>query len=408
MQKCRLCNSELESFIDLGDIYPSNFIKQEEDSNNYKKLPLHMMKCSKCGLVQINEHPNLDSMYRQYWYKSSLNKSMVLALEDIVECIENKLYISDNGIVIDLGCNDGTLLSHYENKNLFKIGFDPALNLKEEAEKQCDLFINDYFDDTKISQYYGKANVITAIACFYDLPDPHKFVEGIKNLLEEEAGMFVIQYTDFLQTLKINAVDNFVHEHIELYSFKNIVDLMDQHGLRVFDVSTNNVNGGSVRAYICHKDTCFYKTMLSVDKMLKEENNFLSQFDNPFESFKIRVNEIKTICKDFIIQEISKGKTIFILGASTKGNTTAQILELNNNLIPFAAEVNKDKLGLKTIGTDIPIIAEEKAFELNPDYFLVLPWHFIESFKKIHKDYLNKGGKFIVPFPEFKIVTNSW
>lgn len=408
MQTCRLCNSELNPFIDLGKLYPSNFIKKEENSFGYQRHDLNMKVCSKCGLVQIEDHPDLDSMYRQYWYKSSLNKSMISALQDVVSCVENKRFLNKDSIIIDVGCNDGTLLSLYKDKKIFKIGIDPALNLKEEAEKQCNVFINDYFDSTKLCEYYGKVDVLTAIACFYDLPNPHKFVCGVKDLLDPEAGMFVIQYTDLLQTLKINAVDNFVHEHIELYSFKNIIDLMDEHGLRVFDVSVNDVNGGSMRAYICHKDTNFYKTSPLVETMLKEEQEFMSKFDNPFEAFKRRISVIKDITKQFITNEVNSGKTVSVLGASTKGNTTLQFFNLTNEQIKFAAEVNKDKFGLKTIGTEIPIISEEEAFKLKPDYFLVLPWHFIDGFKKIHAEYLDNGGKFIVPFPEFKIITNSW
>jgi NDP-4-keto-2,6-dideoxyhexose 3-C-methyltransferase len=408
MQKCRICNSELNPFMDLGNIYPSNFIKKEDNSFGYKRHNLNMKVCSQCGLVQIDEHPELDSMYRQYWYKSSLNKSMVIALQDVISSIESRLPLDKGSTVIDIGCNDGTLLSLYKNKKIFKIGIDPALNLKEEAEKQCNVFINDFFDSMKLCEYYGKVDVVTAIACFYDLPNPHQFVCGVKDLLEPEVGMFVIQYTDLLQTLKINAVDNFVHEHVELYSFKNIVDLMEQHGLRVYNVTTNDVNGGSVRAYICHKDTNFYKTSESVKNMLKEEQEFMSKFENPFDAFKNRVDSIRDITRQFIINEVNHGKTIAVLGASTKGNTTLQYFNLNNSQIKFAAEVNKDKFGLKTIGSEIPIISEEEAFKLNPDYFLVLPWHFINGFKKIHADYLDNGGKFILPFPEFKIITNSW
>lgn len=402
--KCRLCNSDVESVINLGSIYPSNFIKSVDDTKLYAKKPLNMVKCVYCDLVQIEENPELDSMYRQYWYKSSLNKSMVTALQDVVDNIEKRINLKDNDIVVDIGANDGTMLSQYSNKNLITIGFDPALNLREEAERKCTHYINDYFSADKYPSYI-KANVISAIACFYDLPSPHDFVRDVVALLDQD-GIFVIQFTDLLNTLMLNAFDNFVHEHIELYSFKLINQLMAEYGLEVFDAELNKVNGGSIRAYIGFKNV--HEVKETVANLLKYEQDFMDQFDDPFKAFADRVDFIKRTTVDFITKEVACGKKIFISGASTKGNSLLQFFEIDSTLIKYAAEVNKDKFGLFTLGSNIEMIPEEEALKMNPDYFLILPWHFSSFFRKTYKDYLNKGGKFIIPCPEFKIIANSW
>jgi SAM-dependent methyltransferase len=401
---CRICNGNVEGVLDLGNIYPSNFIPKNDSELNYTKQPLKLVKCTQCDLVQLEKNPPLDSMYRQYWYKSSLNKSMVASLQNVIDSIEYIIPIEDNDVVVDIGCNDGTMLSQYSNKKLIKVGFDPALNLKEEASSHCDLFINDYFDAARYSLPI-KAKVATAIACFYDLEDPNKFIEDVKSILQSN-GVFVIQFTDLLNTMWINGFDNIVHEHIEYYSFKVICDLMEKHGLEVFDAEMNNVNGGSIRAFIGFKGV--HTVSHSVIDTLNIEDAYMDKFENPFTSFKERVESIKETTVSFIKKEARSGKRIFVMGASTKGNTLLQYFGLDNTLIQYACEVNKDKYGLKTLGSNIEIISEEEALQMNPDYFLILPWHFVSGFRKIHENYLDKGGKFIIPCPEFTIVSNSW
>jgi NDP-4-keto-2,6-dideoxyhexose 3-C-methyltransferase len=417
---CKICNSNnFKSVMNLGNLYLSNFIPRDHKSEDYPKSELNMVECQDCGLVQLEKVPDLDTMYRQYWYKSSLNKGMVKSLQDVVDGIEKRISLERWDIVVDIGCNDGTMLSLYTDKGLVKVGYDPALNLKAEAEKHCNIFINDYFtkeiyptDDKEglnILKSPRKAKVVSAIACFYDLINIHKFIDDVKAILDKN-GIFVIQYTDLLQTLQITGFDNVVHEHVELYSFQILQNLMKAHDLDIFDVETNNVNGGSVRVFICFKNN--RKIEDSASKLLNKEHEFFDQYENTtksvYDAFREKVEFIKEQTVSFIKQENAKGKKIFVLGASTKGNTLLNYFGIDNTMIPYAAEVNDDKYGLKTIGSEIEIISEKQALEMNPDYFLVLPWHFVDGFRDKFKNYLNNGGKFIVPCPEFKIITNSW
>jgi NDP-4-keto-2,6-dideoxyhexose 3-C-methyltransferase len=174
--KCRICGGELETKLGLGSICPSAFIKPEEKA---EKFPLNLAECKKCGLVQLDEVYDLDKMYRQYWYRSSLNPSMVRSLQDVVDSIEKIVELEENSVVVDIGANDGTLLSLYKIRNLFKIAYEPALNLKEYLQPRCDVYNPDYFS---AKNYVGvKAKVITSIAMFYDLPNPNEFVADISK-----------------------------------------------------------------------------------------------------------------------------------------------------------------------------------------------------------------------------------
>jgi hypothetical protein len=391
---CRICGGHLRDILNLGDIYPSNFVEETEG----EPVPLVLVECKECGLVQLKHIVNLDDMYRNYFYQSGINPSMVSSLQNIVNEIENTVNINNLDVIVDIGCNDGTMLDMYKNKTAFKIGYDPALNLKDKAEKKCNVFINDYF--TGSSYYFNKAKVITAIAMFYDLPDPVTFIEDIEGILADD-GIFVIQFTDLVSMLKINAFDNICHEHLEYYKLSDIRNLLDKFGLDIFKVSYNNVNGGSIRVFVGRNK--HYPIQDNVLQAIADERAYLDAFENPMQAFADRVNSIKRTVLDFLVRANNAGIHIYGMGASTKGNTLLQYFGITKVLIPVIAEINPDKFGKKTIATNIPIISEDEAFNNYPDMYFLLPWHFIDDFITRNITYLEDGGAFIVPLPEPKI-----
>ncbi len=389
---CRCCGGELRTVLDLGAICPSNFVEGNEEVPG---VSLTLAQCTTCGLVQLHDTVELDAMYRQYWYKSSLNASMVKALNDVVTRATEHVELVDGDVVVDIGANDGTLLAMYPER-LLRVGFDPALNLAKEATGKCDCFVNDYFtaDSYPIPE---RAKIITSIAMFYDLPSPHRFVEDITKILHPE-GIWVVQFTDLVSMLKINAFDNICHEHLEYYSLHVVKDIIEMHGLELIDVEYNTVNGGSLRAYIAFAGAKEVSENVAV--FLKEEHEYLGMFEDPLVAFAARVERIKTEVLGYLEKAKADGRSIFVLGASTKGNTLLQYFGLDVHTIAYAAEVNPDKFGLKTVGTHIPIIPQVQALALKPDVFLVLPWHFIDTFRESLKMYLEGGGILYVPLPE--------
>lgn len=392
---CRLCDGSLSVVLDLGNICASDFVSTNADP---LAAPLTLVKCDNCDLVQLKHTVDQDILYRQYWYKSALNASMIAALQDVVTGIEKRINFNDSDIVYDIGCNDGTLLKLYK-KPLFKIGFDPAKNLAGEAEKACSEFYNTYFTYKALKVPFS-ARAVTTIAMFYDLEEPHSFIEDIKKILQSD-GVWVIQFTDLFSMFRINAFDNICHEHLEYYSFKVLSKLLADHGLEVFDVETNDVNGGSVRCYVGHPGA--FKVQDAVKAHAAAEDAYFAQFKDPFFSFAERVEKIKAETVNFFYRAKHDGKILALMGASTKGNTTLQYFGLNDDIFSCAAEVNPDKFGLKTVATNVPIMSEADAFAKKPDYMFVLPWHFINGIRNKSKDYFARGGKLVVPMPEFKI-----
>ena len=405
--ECRSCGStNLTNILSLGLQYPSNFIELNSISDKREQIPLELIFCEKkdCGLLQLKHTASRESLYKEYWFRSGLNEKMVDALKDITKSVEKRISLSENDIVLDIGCNDGTLLRSYQSK-VRLVGFEPASNLVDEAKEGTDLIINNFFSFYEFVQHFPneRIKVITSIAMFYDLEDPNSFVSDIVNCLDRD-GIWIIQMAYLIPMLELNAFDNIVHEHLEYWSLKSLKRLLEEHDLEIFDVELNDVYGGSFRIFVKTKKNDKLNIQNSVDEFLKKEDEFGLEKKETYLNFANRVNSLKDKLNDFIKEELSNGKSIYAYGASTKGNTLLQFYNLNNKLILKAADRDSRKFGKMTIGSNIPVISEEQARDEKPDYFLVLPWHLVDFFKERENEFLNNGGKFIVPLPDFKII----
>ena len=408
--ECRSCGStNLTNILSLGLQYPSNFIELNSISDKREQIPLQLIFCEKkdCGLLQLKHTASRESLYKKYWFRSGINEKMVEALKDITKSVEKRISLSENDIVLDIGCNDGTLLRSYQSK-VRLVGFEPASNLVDEAKEGTDLIINNFFSFYEFVQHFPneRIKVITSIAMFYDLDDPNSFVEDVVNCLHSN-GIWIIQMAYLIPMLKLNGFDNIGHEHLEYYSVKALNVLLEKHELKIFNVEKNDVYGGSIRAYITHKNNELFNVSSSVQNIIQEENDIGLDNISIYNEFANRVNKIKEKLFKFISDEVNKGKTVYVYGASTKGNTLLQFCNLDSKIIKKAIDRDERKIGKITIGTKIPIISEEQARIEKPDYFLVLPWHLINFFKEREKDYLKTGGKLIVPIPKVKIIEEN-
>jgi SAM-dependent methyltransferase len=329
------------------------------------------------------------------------------ALRDITQKAEKLVKLSPSDIVLDIGCNDGTLLRSYKSKCKL-VGFEPANNLIKEAKEDTDIIINDFFSFNIFEKHFDglKCKIITSVAMFYDLDDPNSFVRDVVKCLAYD-GIWIIQMAYLQPMLKLNAFDNIGHEHLEYYSFKSLKNLLEKYNLEIFNVEMNEVYGGSFRVYVKHSKNKSISVLSSVTNLERDEKEFGFDDKKTYEDFAMRVKNIKNRLYNFIQDETKKGKIVYAYGASTKGNTLLQYCNLDRSLIKKAADRDPIKHGKKTIGTEILIISEEQARLEKPDYFLILPWHLLNYFKQREKEFLNKGGKFIVPLPEFKIVDSS-
>lgn len=411
---CRVCGGSLNPILSLGDQYVSTFLPPDQPDG--PKAPLELVLCQKCRLLQLRHTVPGEMMYQNYWYRSGTNQTMRDALADIAGLAAKLARLKAAGSVLDIGCNDGTLLSSYSVPGLYKIGFDPAQNLAVFSRNVADKIVVGFFDgdcflaDPDLRERRPK--VVTSIAMFYDLEDPNRFVADIQRIMHPE-GVWIVQMSYLPLMLKQNDFGNICHEHLEYYSLQSLEYLLDLHGFSVVDAQLNDVNGGSIRAFIRNRaadqsafgDQAYRKQAADrVSRLRESEADLGLDRITPYRQFAERVQGIKRQVCDFIKAQVAQKKKVFVYGASTKGNTMLQYFGLDNSVIGAAAERNPDKWGLVTVGTRLPIISEAEARAAKPDYFLVLPWHFIEEFKAREHDYLSSTGKFIVPLPQFALI----
>ena len=396
IKSCRLCkNKKLKSIYKFGNHYVSNFVYKKSIFKGVK-APLNLVYCHNCSLLQLEHSAPQEIMYKKfYWYRSGVTNTMKLALKDIYDKSIKMSILKKGDTVLDIGANDGTLLNFFKKKGFKTIGCEPAKNLTKELKKNCNYILDDFWNFKNLNEILkknklNKPKLITAIGMFYDLENPSKFISDAAKSLDEN-GVFIAQLMCLDDMIKTNDLGNICHEHLEFYSYKSLKYLFENNGFKIFKVEKNNINGGSYRIY-CKKNI---KNSIkhSEKTSLKDVIKFIS-----------RVEKNKLKCNNFLKWCLKNDKKVFIYGASTKGNTLLQYYDITPKQIKYAAERSPEKWGKYTIGTGIKIISEKEARIKNPDYFFVMPYGFINEFKKRENKWLKSGGKFILPYPNFKVL----
>jgi hypothetical protein len=407
VKNCRCCNKKaFKIFYNFGKMNLSTEFPNVKTKKN-NKIPMNVKICTNCKLVQLHHNYDLNQLYnKDYGYKSGVNQTMNLHLKSIVNDIEKIIKFKKDDVVLDIASNDGTLLKKYKNQKIIRFGIDPTIKKFSSCYPKKYLkfagFFNKKIYDLKSKS--KKAKAITSIAVFYDIPDPNKFVEDVSRILHKE-GVWVLEQSYFVSLFKNNAYDSLCHEHLTYFILFQLEKILEKYKLRVFDISLNSMNGGSIRFFICHKYSNFKTNYIMIKKTKKVEALYLKNINHNLKKFKKNIEKSKNNLKKLINNLITKKKKIHLYGASTKGNIILQFCNINNNQIPFAAERNRDKWRRLTPGSNIPIISEKQSRQIKPDYYLVMPWHFKKEILKREKKFLTNGGKLIFPLPSLQVVS---
>lgn len=409
---CRVCGSSaLTPVINLGEQYlQGSFVKPGKEEPPLRKISLSLVRCDPtkderaCGLLQMEHTVPPEVLYSAYWYRSGTNDTMRNHLQGITEEAAS-LIGKSNARVLDIGCNDGTLLKCYP-QNFIKFGVDPS-DVAQEITGDITA-IQDIFPSEELTKVLQgeKIDIITSIAMFYDLEDPVSFCKEIKKALAP-GGLWVFEMSYMPSMLKMNSYDTICHEHLEYYSLAVLEYILKQADLKIVDAVLNDINGGSIRCYATHLDNFAFKKQEAVTriKLLRQaEFDMELDTDKPYKNFQDRINVHKEQLVSLLKMLKKEGKSIHIYGASTKGNTILQWCGIDNRIIDVAAERNPDKYGAYTLGTDIPIVSEADSRAMKPDYYLVLPWHFKEEFLKREEEILQRGVGLIFPLPNVEII----
>lgn len=409
-KKSIVSGAPLEALFSIGDLYVSDFLTPDERPKGPPcELALGFDPISKA--VQLTKQPDTALMWgSMYYYRSAVNPSMRLALRELAErTCKSVPEPTKKSIYLDIASNDGYLLSTVDKQRFTRVGIDPSDYPEANNKDNVDVNIREYFSAKAFTDAgFKKAARISCAACFYDVDEPVKFLSDVYDILEED-GLFTLQLSYTPANILQTELGVICHEHLSYFNLTSLKWMTDKVGFVIRDVELNNVNGGSIRLYLQKKDTPNnYLTIVDrdickirVDSLLLWEEQ--AGFNDPdtYKDFYKQIIRLKTETVDFIKKAVNDGKTVWGYGASTKGNTLLQMFGIDNKLISGIAEKQELKLGRRTVGTNIPIYSEEDMRKAQPDYLLILPWFFRDTFVEREQEYLKKGGTMIFPAPEF-------
>ncbi|MBV6513844.1 MAG: hypothetical protein FMNOHCHN_03400 [Ignavibacteriaceae bacterium] len=405
---CRICgNRNLTEVIDLGYQHIQGaFEHQDSETPPRRKVSNRIVRCdtskeeNACGLIQAEVSVSPEILYRNYWYKSGVSQTMRGHLKSIVdEALEIVKPYKDT-VVVDIGMNDGTLLRNYPD-HFRRIGIDPS-NI---AAQQKDLeVINEVFP-VGLDVH---ADIITSIACFYDVNDPIQFVRAIKNMLKPN-GIWIFEVAYWKSMVENLAFDQILTEHAVHYHLAPIEYLLEYVGLKLFFAKKTSTNGGSIMCYVTRSSCAEYDTperKKALRELRFEEFDAYLDDNSRYLKFKDDVLKSGEQLFSFLAKERKNGKTVHLYGASTKMNTILQAFSIQPPLIEYAAERSPEKFGAKTL-SGIKIISEEESRAMKPDYYLCSLVGFKDEILKREKEFLKNGGKFIFPLPELEVIGNE-
>ena len=401
IEQCRICgNSNLVRVLDLGEQMLTGVFPREKG----KKVttgPLRLVKCmggsEVCGLLQLEHSYSLGEMYGEnYGYRSGLNASMVAHLHSKVKKILEQVELQEGDLVVDIGSNDSTTLQAYPVPGPVLVGMDPTGVKFHTYYPPHIQLIPDFFSSALLKARFPgkKAKVITSFSMFYDLENPLAFMREIYDVLADD-GIWVFEQSYMPTMLETNSYDTVCHEHLEFYALHQIKWMADRVGFKIVDVEFNDVNGGSFSITVS-KSSDNTNIAPSVQCILAEEHAKGLDTLAPYHAFAGRAAQSRRDLLEFIKTAHAEGKIMAALGASTKGNVLLQYCGLTEKEISYVGEVNVEKFGCYTPGTWIPIIPEKELLAMQPDYLLVLPWHFRKFFE--NSDRL-KNFTLVFPLP---------
>jgi NDP-4-keto-2,6-dideoxyhexose 3-C-methyltransferase len=397
---CRSCGSEnLWPFLDLGTQPIPRFPKTPSEAVPH--APLVLAKCESCSLVQLTESVARDLLFREFWYHSGISQTIRKDLNLIAEDCKREADLKPADTVLDIGCNDGTLLA-FLDENMSRVGFEPSTNLAILAEKYGRI-IPQYFSSNRYLALFPKAKLITAIAMFYDLEDPLGFCRQIAASLRED-GVFIVQQNYLGLMLQNTAYDNVCHEHLTYFSLGTLQDILEKTGLEVYHVEINQINGGSIKTFIAKKGKRVVDDSVKTLELAEVTQDLAGR--KIYRDFAYRVRTRARKLNQFLESTWDSKQSVMIYGAGSRGATIfgySTLFYKHKKNIVGAVDNNQSKHGRYYLDTGIPIISRDEALKSPPDYFLLLPSHLAAEIIDMERENFQKT-QWVIPLPEMRIV----
>ncbi|MGB0523171.1 MAG: methyltransferase domain-containing protein [Flammeovirgaceae bacterium] len=397
-------SSTLEKFIDLGNQPNGNVFPTLNQLTHEQNYPFSMLVCTTCWQVQLEAFPPVTEMFTNHPYLTGLNKPVVAHYDQLAHNMITKFNLAPNSLVLDIGANDGTLLSKFRARHMRVLGIDPCERSYEVATAQGITILKAFWnkESARAMKELGiTPDIITATAVFYHVDNLHSFVQGL-DLLMEPHTIFCTQCVYLKEVIEKLQFDHFYHEHTMIHAIAPLKRLFSHYDLRIIDVEMYPIHGGSFVLYVGRENAPF-PTTPNVTKAIEEEERIGLNKLQTYHNFTHQVNQNRLKLQTLLHEIAASGKRIFGLGAPLKSSTLLNYVGIDPNLVECVVEINEHKVGKFTPGTHIPIIHENEVAQ-HPDYYLILSWNFLDYFVDRYADYLEQGGKFIIPHPTVEIL----
>ena len=402
MKGCRGCGASVfTKVLDLGKQPWCNDFLKYEDLGKEKLYPLCMIHCDECGLLQLNHTVSKEVMFADHQYLSGMTRTLVKHFYNIAKENKEQFKLQENDLIVDIGGNDGSQLLQYKKLGLDNVlNIESAANICEISEQVGILTLNAFFNKTVAQSKFnkGSARLINASGVFFHLEELHSVIEGIKYILSQD-GVFIVQFMYAGAMIENHNFDTIYHEHLCYYTLRSLMNLLRPYGLEVFDAYHSDIHSGSIIAKITHTDGDLNEKTERFALVLGQDMKYTLE---EFLSFAKAVEGKKNNLRDLLIHLKSEGKKVYAYGAPAKGNTLLNYFGITKDLVAKAVEINELKIGNYLPQSHIPITKESKS-DL-PDYYLLLSHNFAKEIIAKNQDIMEKGVKFILPFPEVEIV----
>ncbi len=406
-KSCRYCDAELgTAFLDLGLSPLANSLPFASEVKKKEFIcPLRLVKCNTCHLIQLTHVVPAEMMFSNYLYVSSTTKTFRDHFSEYAKSLKSKLYKKENALAVDIGSNDGLLLSCYQREGLRAVGVEPAGNLSKLSNENGQPTINRFFDAQAVDgivKTYGQASIISANNVFAHIDDIQSVLRNVHHLLDD-AGIFVIEFPYLVTMVEELLFDMVYHEHLSYISVLSLEFVLHRFGLKIFSIDYVPSHGGSLRVFI-EKNKGPYLVDQTVKTYLESEERKGYRNFEVYEKFGASVRRIK----DEIIKCVSdlktKGKSVSGYGAPAKATTLTNFCGLNSGLIDFVVDDNPLKQNRLVPGTKIPIVSSEHLFKNSTDYIVIFAWNFASEILKKLAPLKEKGTRFIIPLPSVKVL----
>lgn len=408
LTKCRVCGSRnLYKFLDLGEMpIPNGFLSAEDLKRPEKKYELACFLCEDCGFVQLTNVVNPQIMFSNYLYVTAMANVMLNNFKHLSYEAHKLLNLDKSSLVIDIGSNDGSLLTYFKRFGTKVLGIDPAKNLAELARKKdipTEVKLFNLKTAEYVSRVYGKAKVITATNVVAHIDNLSELLRGVTHLLTKD-GVFISEFPYHLDLMHKNEFDTIYHEHLSYISVKPWKQFVENFGLEIIEVRRLPIHGGSVRITHRKKQAKNTRHDKNVDYLINLETEAGLYNKETYDIFANRVFLLKeTLLKT--LKDLKKQKKRIVgLGAAAKGNVLTNFFGIGPDILDFIADSTPYKQGLYTPGMHIPIFPEDKISTYKPDYVLILAWNFADEIIKKQRAFQKRGGKFIIPIPKVRII----